>query len=74
MTGEEIRTRTGSFRPRICGVNMNQRCVLVDLRDDEVAPVDESDRLSFFQSLGVGSFDQNARSVPNFLHADLFVL
>ena len=49
-------------------------CLLVDLGDDEVAPVDEGDHLSHGEGLGVGSVHQNLGSVPHLLHPDLGVL
>lgn len=48
--------------------------LLVDLGDDEVAPVDEGDHLSLRESLSVSSFNQNFRPIPHLLHAHLSVL
>lgn len=49
-------------------------CVLVDLGDEEVAPVDEGDHLALGQSLGVGSLDKNLRPIPDLLRAHLLIL
>lgn len=48
--------------------------ILVDLGDDEVAPVDKSNRLSLCESLSIGSFNQNSRTIPNRLHSNLGIL
>lgn len=48
--------------------------ILVDLGDDEVAPVDESDHFPLCEGLSIGSFYQNSRSIPNFLHPHLSIL
>lgn len=48
--------------------------ILVDLGDDEVAPVDKSNRLSLCESLSIGSFNQNSRTIPNLLHPNLGIL